>query len=642
MSTRFANLLALVLLLVLGGVWLTLRAQPPRTPAGPQAALQAQGADPSGTGPKSAWAPAISSRPEAAGHRRVEDSAADDTLRGTLTVLEPDGRESVPGSARFLLHVLVRDEVEPVAVEVRMGRFELALAGRPDFRVDALVADGAACRFESERHAFPGDGALVLRARRLPLTTLRVLDAFSGADLRAVLVLEGIRAYRGRVAPDGWTSDEVVLAEAASPLALPAREGVVRYWIGARGYGWEILEVDHAVGGEREVRLPPAATIEVQVDGPLEGLQLVVRLYPSQEEQAADTGPRRVLAEATPASDGRAVLQGIPAGTYELCAEVGIWSDPPYVLARAPLELVAGDRVQVVLTLDHPLLLAPPGTLTGELVLPAGREELDVVLRILPAGRAPLRSGDSLVLDRSAMAVDPDRPGVLRFDAGALTPGLYAAIVDPLQFHELVDVPAGGRRDVRLVLPELHTVEVMLVDGASDAALALDRIAWGVPTPDAIRTWSYQNVEPGPEPGRFVWLAPAGRIDVTARAPGYQDLGRSLEVVPGGIRERLVMRPLFGARLTFRDGAAVVPASWSHSDLVLRRAGQEQEQELWNGRDYNLQMDDEAHWRVLVPEPGLYLLELPELPGFLRPAAIEVELRAGELLELEVPLQRAP
>lgn len=638
MGTRIVVGLALLALLVLAAAWLLPRSRDARPALAVPRASEPVRADAERpvTSPEREVESPREPLPAASSRAPASAQARAPRLRGLLLVVEEDGRELPAAQARFALRVADAPDDPPREVVVREGRFELELEARGELLVSALRLGDGAGRFERERLPVPTDGELVLRARRLPPVTLRVLDALSGADLRGVVVLVGVPAWRDRVAPTAWTDEHLAVEDGVSPLALPPREGVVTYWVGARGYGWRALEVDHDAGGEREVRLAPAASLEVLVEGPREGLPLRIRLYPDGVEEGR---LRRTLAEAVPDEHGRALLSGLPAGAYALLAEVGMWYDPPHVLAQEALELVAGERAQVVLRLEHPLLELAPAALAGEVVLPEEQAELDFALRILPAGRAPLRSGDQVRLSRSKMEPVAGHAGVLRFDAGELTPGVYAAVVDPPQWLELIELAEGERREVRLVLPELHVVEIEVVDALGEEPLAPERIAWSVTTPDALRTWTYQNVPAGASPGRFSWLAPAGSIQVLASAPGFGDANVGLEVRPGGVSRRLALRPLLGARLTFLDGEAVVPASWSHSGLELRRLGESRP--LERGRGYELEMDDAARWRVLVAEPGWYELALPELPGFERPAPLELELAPGAVREVRVRLLRA-
>lgn len=492
---------------------------------------------------------------------------------------------------------------------------------------DALASTPMA---EARAPATPPRASSTPSASPSPSARLRVVDAATRADLRDVLVLRGVLVVRGHAAPGEW-EPENVLAQGASPLALPDGAGEVSLWVGARGYGWSPLQVDFTSGGDREVRLAPAASLDVFVAGLRDDLDVSVRLYPLAATSFSD-----VFAERGVDPGGHALLEGVPAGACEVRAEVGMWYAPPIVLARANVELHAAERTEVVLELRHPLLDAPVEALAGEIRLPLAQAGLDVALRIRPVASAPLRKSDWARIPRRVMkqiAAD-----VLAFDAGRVTPGRYVAIVDPVQFVQFFDVPAGGKRDLTLEVPALQRVDVTVVDRADGTPLRLDHIAWGVPSPRETRVWGFDNVKSTGDPGRFTFLAPSGTIGVTAFENGFKDETRWVEVGDGPLALRLELTRLFGVSVSFRDGAARVPAEWRESDFALRKL--DADAELERGDGYELQLES-GDWRVLVSEPGAYVLTFPEHAGFVRPEPRELTFVAGEVRPLEIALERA-
>ncbi len=140
------------------------------------------------------------------------------------------------------------------------------------------------------------------------------------------------------------------------------------------------------------------------------------------------------------------------------------------------------------------------------------------------------------------------------FRAEDLPVGMYRVQLLPFLKVWMIELPARGREDVQLVLPELAEVLVETVDGQTGKRVPLDEFRY---RRKSGQNWARADTV---EPGRFrFWTAP-GAISMWAmgeRKLGFARSGRDLKLVPGRQSVRFELVPACRIHFEFRvDGAA--------------------------------------------------------------------------------------
>jgi len=555
---------------------------------------------------------------------------------GSVVVVADDGRlhERPSGSFRAA-RVPGAGRARTVPVEVVDGRFAFTAPDARDFRVEELVLDGRVAWATEERYSHPtGDPAhpaeVAIVARFVPATRLRVRDEATGFELSDVRVVEGVLKTKRRVHPGALPAGSVCVDGAASPVALPARDGVRGYWVHAPGYAWGHVEVDHRSGGEREVWLRTGGALVVHVPPLDPSFDLVVRLSPP------DTPDSRFGAGNRRPVDGVARFDGLPPAGYEVRAEIGIWSDPPLRLGARNVRVLAGETTGVELAVEAALLPGPPVSLGGTLRLPAGHEDLDAYLTNRRVGGPQLRETDRFSVAFADMRRSADDPGLLHWEAGAVSPGEYLLVVQELQLAWRIEVPPVARHEEHVELPPLGEVVVRVRDAATGAPILLDGLAWSRARPDGVVMWSLASVsrEPGETDLRFA--APVGPISVHVESTDHarDPYVPSVTVGPGTSTLTVELEPLEALLLTLRDGEAVVPVRWGMHLSV---------EEVGGDGTGSLRSNAGGVAKVLVSRPGTYRVDLVPPDGFAPVEPFEVQVFAGGVpTAVDVPLERRP
>ena len=552
--------------------------------------------------------------------------AGDPRLTGTVTVLERAGSELTELDGHFLLRRVGRESGKPIEVEVRAGHFALELPDHRDVLVSGMVLGGRVAYPTVERHSRPQLGGLALTARWVPRTTLRVLDAGSRADLAQLTVLSDLRGSGSSAHPGDHRPEHVCLGDARSPLELPARDGVHGYWVGAPGYAWGFVRVDHRSGGERELALSPGGALVVQIANPRPELRLHLRLYSGDE---APEGYRTGYLVDVEPDGGVCRLDGLAEGAYLIAAEVGLWSDPALVLAEETAGVRAGEATEVQLTLDDEALGAPPVPFRGTLHL-AQPHGPSVSLLVKRVGGPRLREGDQSVVRHEELEAAGDGR-TFAWDAGQVSPGRYLVRVDPLQVARFFDVGPDGETQARVDVGELTEVEVRVVERPSGETLLLDSIAWSRGTPREAGVWQLESVDRAATEETFHLVVPTGLLGLSAHSPLHGGGSKWVELGPGRHTLELEMRRLESLEVVFQDGETRVPWDWSMR-VRAERIGGDGEGRVGGERGGVL--------TVVVPEPGPWRLAFSDIAGFEPIEPVEVVVRAGETERVQVALER--
>jgi len=347
--------------------------------------------------------------------------------------------------------------------------------------------------------------------------------------------------------------------------------GIVLY-ARAPGYAWGSIALDLSKSEQRELLLRPGSAIDVR----LTNVQL--ERYRALETKPMlcvywirkDGGNQQVHFEPldeTLETEGLR-LDGLKPGGYRVTVELGggSWAKRP-VLAREELSLAAGETRELVLTLTDPP--APPDrvTLGGVVSFPAFDGLEDVRLQLYQAnwgygvGHVELSLAE---MERVGGALP-----TWSFQLEDIPVGTCQIHLLPFQKSWMIKVPAGGREDVELVIPELAEVLVETIDARTGKRIPLKEIRYGSreelqgqvhfdwSTPDRV-TVGFEG-----EPGSFrFWTAPGAAYVRTLEIPSGLDYGprrKDLELVPGLQSVRFELEPVYALRFEFRVGGAALP-----------------------------------------------------------------------------------
>jgi hypothetical protein len=352
------------------------------------------------------------------------------------------------------------------------------------------------------------------------------------------------------------------LLEHVQPAATD--RGVLVY-VGAPGYAWGTIVLDVAAGGERELLLGPAAALD------LRWANVQVERYAELETEATlwvdrldpDGVERRTwiqLFDETLETEGLR-LEGLRPSEYAVSVKLGgRWNKRP-VLVREELSLAAGERRELVLSLLDPPEPPPLATLGGVVSFPAFAGEEKVRLQLYREAIRRYRNPD---VELSLADLEPSS-GELptwSFRVKDLAVGLYRAQLLPFLRSWMIELPAGGRQDVELVIPELAEVLVETVDALTGERIPLDEIYYRYEevVPGQVHNdWARADFE---EPGRFRFWTPPGAASIwPLKIPSGLEYGtrwKDLELVPGLQSVRFEFEPVYAIHFEFREGGAAL------------------------------------------------------------------------------------
>jgi len=428
--------------------------------------------------------------------------------------------------------------------------------------------------------------------------------------------------------------------------------GVVLY-ARAPGYAWGSIVLDLSKSEQRELLLRPGSSIDVR----LTNVQL-------ERYRALETRPMLCVhwirkdggnqwvhfapLDETLETEGLR-LDGLKAGEYRVTVELdgGAWAKRP-VLAREELAgdlgLVAGETRDVILALADPP--APPErvTLGGVVSFPAFGGVEDVRLQLYQAnwgygvGHVELSLAE---MERVGGALP-----TWSFQLKDIPVGTCQLRLLPFLKSWMIDVPAGGREDVALVIPELAEVIVETVDKRIGERIPLEKLRYIYleDLPGRVHNIWNDQVWTGfdREPGLFrFWTAPGAAVVTTWEIPselGYASNHKDLELVPGLQSVRLEL----------------VPPCRIHFDIRVDGGAPRLSDGIWDWVHYGtlecvraVEHEGRSKGRVgkqltEVTAPGIYEISFEDLTqGHFHPIPPRlVEVRAGETKEVIVELRR--
>lgn len=502
-------------------------------------------------------------------------------LVGQVMVSEAGSEPRVAGWGRFELAAEGLQVDGPglasIAVEIVSGTFELrgvaaATARTGELTIHSMHLEGRAAvpRFRGLR-LDPGDGGLRIDAEWRPEVELRVVDDATGRDLENIRIYRHVLNAGYGVYPMGLQRRHLHLDGVKSPLLLSSLSGRTRYWVTAPGYLWSHAFVDHGTPGSREVRLRAGgAGLRVDLGSSPIPEGLCVRLYPSDTAPAgpdSSEGPERAVADAEVVG-GLAEFHGIPAGAYDVRAEIGPWHGSPWSIAEGHEVLVSGSMNEHVLEFGAEALPPAPVPLGLSLELPGGMrpEELGG-LRLEPSGRPAFSDGDDWAFDlRRAEFLDPDssdgtedRPTRLNLASIQVTPGDYRFSAWGLGFESHFHVPASGLDRHTIVIPEVVEVTVRVLIPEELRGERERALSWRVLGSPGSPPTSFHNLPPGPEGEAYRIRVPRGSLELCVRSDRFCEETLEMEARSGMEDVEVHLRPAPGFLLRLIDGEAAVP-----------------------------------------------------------------------------------
>lgn len=368
------------------------------------------------------------------------------------------------------------------------------------------------------------------------------------------------------------------------PILLPARTGVRRYWISARGSAWTPISVDHDAGGERVVALEKGLNLRVHVKGaPERSLGVRVSKQVDRENQLV-LGVWRVddddslTIEKLPECDLRVELldrMGSP------CARSII---NPDLNAENVVSLLCGSGVRV-----------PPEyrDISGSMSIPKCWS------RVASSFRMTLRSFDDPSLLRGIAtipesfdpAIETGTSARWRWTIQHVAFGKYYIQADPMQSRYELSVYEGLQEEVDLVAPACGDVRVVVSSPSVGAPATIEWITWH-PRIDSARPWAISPAVISLNGGRPLsaqFLAPIGPIEIDVITKEFPPVLKVLDVREGLNECDIVVGMEASVRIDFREANRSVPllssdaalivecitpdlsyqgASWSHPGLV--------------------------------------------------------------------------
>ena len=540
-------------------------------------------------------------------------------LTGAIVLIDVQGGEHTTKNGRFRLRAWNATTDSSQVVRVDGGRFTVSVPRATELSIDKLIMGGRPLTDEYDDLAIPADGHLALRVQLTARAVLRVIDSTAGNDLDGVVILSCLDWKLDDFAHPGSARITPVVTHARSPVELPDETGTENYWVRAIGFAWKRISYDHSAGGERIVKLEPGGAVEVRLDSFDADSKAVVRFR-------SDRAGESVVLEAKPDEQGRCTLEHLAPGTYKVQVQIGLWYDDPRTLGEGRVTVVAGARSVVEIALERAPDLGTPVLLRGTLVVPAAWKKRRPRLSVESVG--PDRAGRKVGL---RVVSTEGASGQFEWTLGEVMPGLYMIEIDPFQYRQAIEVPAGVTEQVvRVELPEPAALTVEIVDRVSGDPVTVAGINWHTSFEPA-SGGAWETVSDAPA-SSFTVQVPAGRrVSVDVRDHRFDAQRLDFDVRPGRKVVKLKVRRIFRFRLIVKDGTATVPLGHGFDVTVEHLGGDGKVAARWS---------DDTTSTFHLTAPGRYRLKFGSIEGFETPPDKEIEISGDEVIGVEVAAKR--
>lgn len=494
---------------------------------------------------------------------------------------------------------------------------------------------------------------------RLPQPTLlRVVDGETGVELNAVDVANAYSDFIPVTRED--MQDWLVVRAKPSPLSFSPDfkemgemflESSLPWWIGAEGYGWERVTVDHRRGGERTVELFAAGSLELTLLGEwpqTTSIDLTPLFGPLEHED---------VIKLMPASGGHMSVPRLTPGTWRVTVSSGVHWRRRATLASAEVLITAGATSELELEVPALAPMGDPVPMGGILEVPPAWMEMGTltmsleILDDLPHDYEVIYHSDQASVSKNTEVKDlprvDGRADQYQWHGGLRPPGRYAAEIAlrgaGCLWRQEFELSGLGDEGLLLVMPAPARIRVVPVDAETTRP-----ILGGHASQDEVGVWfSFRGSdgqmmstplhgEVDATSGTFVSTLPVGPVRLSVDADGYMWEIVHLEIQSGDNDVTVPMHPLLEVQVSLTcDGSPVtVPENWFWDTEATDLAGEE----LDMGCENN---PDQPDWfRFLLPNVGTCRLVFPEINGYERPSPMELRLDPLQPIELILNLRR--
>lgn len=590
--------------------------------------------DPSGRNPTSSGADGTRTgdRASGGGTSDPDDSAGTITLTGTIAAVDPAGErhEGTSGTLRARVVHPSLDEVRVVSVDG--GEFRLSTPEGATLRfLDAMLDDRSADVSPPEVRGVRAGTRLALVATWASRTVLHVRSRETGEDLCDLTMLRiGDWNRNSRPHPGVILETDPTETVECSPFRLdrdgPGAGSSVPYHVHAPGHAWGRILLDTAAGGDRELLLDPGGDIDLVLVGGWNRPGALLRLRELGRPQ-----PYAEVAVSGPAL----MLRGIHPGTYELSIETGSWAQDPLVFGSTEVLVEAGMLLPLELAVDE-YEEEERVPLAGTVFVPTGWALDEFTVQIRPVGPGSNYQTETQHVPSLEMSAAPIGGGMLYgWEADPVKTGTYSILVLPVGVGVNATVGPEGNLQANIELAPAVPVEVVTVLQGTEIAADPSFIRWTPTRGPGVLGAGAQSVQPEPGGGLFLFDAPLGGIVVSCSDLRFRPTSEQVTLTADGPNLiTLELEPAHGITVLLFDGDTAVPwdLGW-HATLTAAL-----------GTDGTVVSRGRVGigYRILVSTPGNYALSIPPIDGFLPVAPIPVTIAEGEILDVEVGLERVP
>jgi hypothetical protein len=451
-------------------------------------------------------------------------------VRGSLTVVPPSilsfieevlGEDLPEGIAaerpeRFSFDLVCGDGPQAsLPVAGQHGRFKVWLPHAGEYYISNVKGDGFEFGDAGTYTLADGDSiSIEIEAGRR--ATLVVTDALTGAPVPGAVAVpcRWGRFWSPRAkdlpdkewrSPDGTTvrcippaqaspADQVLMAGEDGRIALRQRTGWSAWLVRAPGYAWTADRVDHNVGGENRVPLPPGGGLRVHARGlgDLKVAQVCLVGMPCTWSRPAPLGRLKA---------GESLhVEGLLPGPHA----VDLRGDQGQILASGQVDVIAGETVEFTLRPETNLVVAE-----GRITIPKEWGAWPTHLGLRASGKyLPVTLFD---------LQQPTGGRTASFRTTHITAGRYC--VSTLAWKAEVEIREGRDLDIKLPVPAEVLLEV--VDAQTEKAVPKLRLEWTSSATDRALPFRCVTEVLRDDDSPIRILAVPGEIAITVHAAGY-------------------------------------------------------------------------------------------------------------------------